>query len=81
MTGSIAGLAIVVSAAFALPVAWLASQESLFNPAFVDAVGMSDKVLGYVNDGIVAGAVVIVLIEAVDAIWKVRTGNRLALAA
>ena len=80
-TWPIAGLAIVVSAAFVLPVAWLASQESLFNPAFVDAVGMSDKVLGYVNDGIVAGAVVIVLIEAVDAIWKVRTGNRLALAA
>lgn len=80
-TPPIAGLAIAVGAAFALPIAWLASQDALFNPAFVDAVGMSDKVLGYVDDGIVAGAVVIVLVEIGEAIWKVREGRRLAAAA
>lgn len=69
-TWPIAGVMSVVSAAFALPIGWLAWNERLFNPAFVDAVGMSDNVLGYVNDGIAAGAVVIVLIEVVDAAWK-----------
>lgn len=80
-TWPIAGLAVAVSAAFALPVAWLASQDALFNPAFVDAVGMSDRVLGYVADGIVAGAVVVVLAAVGEAVWKVREGRRLTAAA
>lgn len=69
-TWPLAGAMAVVSAAFALPIGWLAWNESLFNPAFVDAVGMSEKVLGYVNDGVAAGAVVIVLIEVADVVWK-----------
>ena len=69
------------TAAFALPIAWLASQDALFNRPFVDAVGLSDTVLGHVNDGIVAGAVVIVLVELVDAAWKVRQADRVVDAA
>jgi hypothetical protein len=60
----------VVSAAFALPVAWLASQDRLLNPAFVDALGMSATVLDYVNLGIVVGAVLVVVAELADASWK-----------
>lgn len=71
-TWPLAGAMSVVSAAFALPIGWLAWNDSLLNPAFVDAVGMSSSVLGYVNDGIWAGAVVIVLIEVVDDAWKAR---------
>ncbi|GAA2080837.1 permease prefix domain 1-containing protein [Aeromicrobium halocynthiae] len=78
-TGPIVAATSVVSLAFALPFAWLAWRDSLLNPEFVDAVGMNERVLGYVNDGIVAGAVVIVLIEVVDALWKLRR-RRLASA-
>lgn len=75
-TWPLAGAMAVVSAAFALPIGWLAWNESLFNPAFVDAVGMSPNVLGYVNDGVAAGAVVIVLIEVADVVWKAyRAGS------
>lgn len=78
-TGPIVAATSLISLAFALPFAWLAWRESLLNPEFVDAVAMSETVLGYVNDGIVAGAIVIVLIEVVDALWKLRQ-RRLATA-
>lgn len=78
-TAPIAIVTSVLSVAFAAPVAWLAWREALFNPEFVEAVGMSERVLGYVNDAIVAGAVVVVLIEVVDAFWSLRR-RRLASA-
>jgi hypothetical protein len=74
-TWPIAGVMAVVSAAFALPIGWLAWQESLFNPAFVEAVGMSPTVLGHVNDGVAAGAVVIAVIELADVMWKARRSS------
>lgn len=75
-TWPLAGAMAVVSAAFALSVAWLAWNERLFNPAFVDAVGMSSTVLGHVNDGVAAGAVVVVLIEVADVAWKAHRARR-----
>lgn len=69
-TWPLVGAMAVVSAAFALPIAWLAWDESLFNPAFVDAVGMSSQVLEYVNLGIVVGALVTIVAEVGDAAWK-----------
>lgn len=77
-TRPVGAATIATSAAFVLPVAWLAWQERLFNPEFVDAVGMSASVLGYVNDGVAAGAVVVLVIEVVDTCWKVLKAERAA---
>jgi hypothetical protein len=50
---------IAVNAAFALPVLWLLRQDALFNPAFVEAVNMSDEALRYLSIGTVIGVVVV----------------------
>lgn len=75
-TWPIAAATTVASLAFALPVAWLAWQERLLNPAFVEAVGLSPQVMRYVDDGIVAGALLVVLIEVGEAVWKARRDAR-----
>ena len=62
----------VLAVAFAAPLGWLGGQELRLSPAFVDAVGMSEDVQGWVRVGLVSGAVVLALVEVADAAWRVR---------
>jgi len=50
---------VAVNAAFALPVLWLLGRDALFNPAFVDAVGLNAEQLGYLTNGTLIGVVAV----------------------
>jgi hypothetical protein len=63
---------VAVNAAFALPVLWLMQQDALFNPAFVDAVGMNTEELGYLTTGTVIGVVVVCGWDVIEGFIKAR---------
>ena len=71
-------LATVVTAG---PVAWLASEERLLNPAFVETVSMSPGTYDVVTKVVVAGALVVALWEIGEGVWRTfvrpdATGHR-----
>ena len=61
---------VVVNAAFAVPVLWLLQQDALFNPAFVDAVGMSSDQLGYLTTGTAIGVAVVCGWDVIESFVK-----------
>jgi hypothetical protein len=63
---------VAVNAAFALPVLWLLQQDALFNPAFVDAVGMNTEELGYLTTGTMIGVVVVCGWDVLEGFVKAR---------
>lgn len=64
-TWPIASLVIVASAAFALPVAWLADRGELLSPAFLDAVDV-----GNAQTALAIGALGVLAWEIGDAIYR-----------
>lgn len=61
---------VAVNAAFAVPVLWLLQQDALFNPAFIDAVGLNSEELGYFTTGTAIGVVVVCGWDIVEAFVK-----------
>lgn len=60
----------VTSIAFSAPLAWLAIEDRLLNPAFVEAVGLGADGLDLLNRAIAVGAIVIALWEIGEAVLK-----------
>jgi hypothetical protein len=63
---------VAVNAAFALPVLWLLQRDALFNPVFVDVVGMNTEELGYLTTGTVIGVVVVCGWDVIEAFVKAK---------
>jgi hypothetical protein len=61
---------VVTSVAFAVPIAWLATQERLLNPAFLDAVELGQTGRENLATAIAAGAVLVALWEIGEAVVK-----------
>ena len=68
--GVLAG-AVATSLAFAGPVAWLAKEERLLNPDFVDAVGMGAGTLSTISTAVAVGAVLVAVWEIGEAAFHV----------
>ncbi len=64
-----------VNAAFALPVLWLLQRDALFNPDFVEAVGISTEELGYLTAGTVIGVVVVCGWDVIEGFVKARQSS------
>lgn len=74
--GAVAGT-VVTSVAFSAPVAWLAAEDRLLNPAFADAVDLSAGGLDNLNTAIAVGAVLVAAYEIGEAVVKgVLRGRR-----
>lgn len=67
---------VATSVAFSAPVAWLALEDRLLNPAFVDAVGLGASGQDNLDKAIAAGAVLVALWEVVDAALKTVASRR-----
>lgn len=69
--GVLAGT-VVTSVAFSAPVAWLASQDRLLNPEFVEAVDLSATGQDVVNLAVGVGAVAVAVWEVAEAVVRTR---------
>ena len=75
-----AAVNVVLNAAFAIPVIWLAATGQLLNPGFFELVGWpeGDDPGGIVSTVVISGAVLIAAWDSIDGIlkaWRARRGE------
>ena len=63
---------VAINAAFALPILWLLGRDALFNPAFVDAVGMSEEGLRALSTPTAIIVIVVCGWDVIEAFVKAR---------
>lgn len=75
-TPAVLAATVVTSVAFSGPVAWLAQDDRLLNPGFVEALDMTQANVDVTNGIIIAAAVAIALWEIGEALYRTATEGR-----